>query len=86
MTEKQGETVLDPRLTWFIAIGNNHNWGRAQTAKAAVANMQRQGGQKATEYIVYAATGETRVNGMGGLNRPMADPEAVKIKHVKPKK
>lgn len=78
--------MLDPRLTWFIAIGNQHNWGRAETEKAAIANMKRQSGRATTEYIVYAATKETYVNGMGGLNRPGTDPEAVKIKHVKPKK
>lgn len=88
MNETQGETVLDPRLTWFIALGNNHNWGRAKTEKEAVANMRRAGGasHKTTEYIVYAATEKTYVNDMGGLNRPGVDPEAVKIKHVKPKK
>jgi hypothetical protein len=85
MTETQGETALDPRLNWFIALGNNQGWGRAQTEKAAVANMKRQGG-KVTEYIVYACTEKTYVNGMGGLNRPGTDPEAVKIKHVKPRK
>jgi len=80
MTTTQGE--LDPRLTWFIALGNNHGWGRAETEKAAIANMRRQGGT-VTEYIVYAATKETYVNGMGGLNRPGTDPEAVLIKRWK---
>jgi hypothetical protein len=88
MTETQGETVLDPRLNWFIALGNQYNWGRAETEKQAIANMKRAGGssRKTTEYIVYAATEATYVNDMGGLNRPGTDPEAVKIKHVKPKK
>jgi len=87
MNETQGETVLDPRLNWFIALGNRYNWGRAQTEKAAIANMHRAGGsKKADEYIVYACTEKTYVNDMGGLNRPGADPEAVQIKHVKPKK
>lgn len=79
----QGETELDPRLNWFIALGNNHSWGRGDTEAKAIANM-RQGG-KVTEYIVYAATEKTYVNDMGGLNRPGTDPEAVKIRHVKPK-
>lgn len=84
----QGETTPDPRLCWFIALGNNHNWGRAETEKAAIANMKRAGGssRKTTEYIVYACTEKTYVNDMGGLNRPGADPEAIRIKHVKPKK
>lgn len=82
----QGETALDPRLTWFIAIGNQFNWGRAETEKNAIANMRRQSGRPTTEYIVYRVTEQTYVNGMGGLNRPAGDPEAVKIKHVKPKK
>jgi hypothetical protein len=85
MNETQGETVLDPRLTWFIALGNNHGWGRGDTEQKAIANMRRQGG-KVTEYIVYACTEKTYVNDMGGLNRPGVDPDAVKIKHVKPKK
>ena len=82
MTE---ETALDPRLTWFIALGNQFNWGRAQTEKQAIANMKRAGGssRKTTEYIVYAATEETYVNDMGGLNRPGTDPEAVEIKHIR---
>lgn len=85
MNETQGETMLDPRLTWYIAMGNNQGWGRAETVKAAIANMRRQGG-KVTEYAVYAATEGTYVNDMGGFNRPRIDPEPVKIKHVKPKK
>jgi hypothetical protein len=87
MNETQGETTLDPRLCWFIALGNNHGWGRAETEKAAIANMRRQGG-KVTEYVVYAATEGSYVNDMGGLNYPTVDgqPAPIKIKHIKPKK
>ena len=28
---------------WYIAVGNAHNWGRAQTIKGALVNMRRAG-------------------------------------------
>jgi hypothetical protein len=92
MNETQGETTLDPRLTWYIAIGNLRSWGRAESANRAIAHMHREargwlsGGMKTTEYVVYRASEGTYVDGMGGLGWPKDDPAPIKIKHVKPKK
>lgn len=75
----------DDPLKWFIAVGNNHGWGRSnQSAAAAIARMNRNGlqGQKATKYAVYRCTEATEVGGMGELIRPAGDPPAVKIKQV----
>jgi len=85
MRETFMSEVRDARLNWYIALGNQFNWGKAESEKAAVANMKRQSSRKTTEYIVYAATKDTYVNGMGGLTRPNADPAAIKIKHIKVK-
>jgi hypothetical protein len=89
MNEKQGETVLDPRLTWFIAIGNAMSWGRAQTEKQAIANMRRNEAAKTTEYVLWACPEEaTVVDHLGGaaVSWPKPGAEPVRIKHVKPKK
>ena len=93
MSETQGETVPDARLTWYIAIGNLRSWGRAKTEKQAIANMHREGRSwltgnvKADEYVVYHVGENAYVNDMGCVAWPTAtDPEPVKIKHIKPKK
>jgi hypothetical protein len=62
----------DARACWFIAVGNNHGWGRAETEKEAMANMHRNGG-RATEWSLYRCTEGTYVNDMGGLNYPTVD-------------
>ena len=53
---------------WFIARGNNMNWGRARTIAAAVRNMESNG--KATEYVVHRVSKWTQVDGMGALTFP----------------
>jgi hypothetical protein len=85
MNETQGETVLDARLTHFIAIGDNHGWGKAETEQGAMANMRKAGGPY-KRFFLYRATTGTYVNDMGGFSRPGADPEPVKIKEHNPKK
>lgn len=79
-----GEVTLPQPEEWFIAVGNNHGWGRARTLDAAVQNMRRQGG-KVTSYVVHKVNKYTQVNDMGSLTFPrgMGDPELVKT--VKPK-
>ena len=67
--------------TWFIAIGNNHGWGRARTEKQAIANMRRQGG-KPTQYVVYRVNQWTRVNDMGGLSHPRGYGEPIEVKRT----
>ena len=89
MNEKQGETVLDPRLTWFVAIGNAMSWGRAQTEKQAIANMRRHQMAPTTEYVVWACPeSATVVDHMGGaaVSWDRSGAEPVRIKHIKPKK
>ena len=54
---------------WFIARGNNLGWGRAQTEKAAIASMRKQGGN-VTDYIVHRVSKWTMVDGMGNLSFP----------------
>lgn len=74
-----------PSLTWFIAVGNNHGWGRSNKSEAdAIRNMNKNElqGRKATKYAVYRCTSETYVNDMGGMNRPAGHPAAVKIRQV----
>jgi len=65
-------------LTWFIAIGDQMNWGRAQSRKQAVANMRRQA-STTKDYIVYSVTEKTYVNDMGGFTRPTGDPAPVEV-------
>ena len=68
---------------WFIARGNDLNWGRARTIEDAVRNMQRNG--KATEYVVHRVSKWTQVDGMGSLSYPIGiDP--VEVKKVSKKK
>ena len=64
---------------WFIAIGNNHGWGRARSLQAAIANMRRQG--KASAYGVYTVSKWTLVNDTGGLSWPKGI-EPVEVKRV----
>jgi len=75
----------DPRMTYWIAVGNNHGWGRSdKSEKQAIANMNRNGlqGTKATKFAVYRCTPQMTINEMGGLTRPADDPPAVKIRQV----
>lgn len=79
------DVACDPRLTFFIAVGNNHGWGRSdKSERDAIRNMNRNGlqGMKATKFAVYRCTPETTINEMGGLTRPADDPPAVKIRQV----
>jgi hypothetical protein len=68
---------------WFIAVGNDHCWGRATTADNAARNMRRNG--KPTEYVIYRCTKWTTVNDMGGLSYP-AGIEPVEVKKVSSKR
>ncbi len=79
----QATIVLDPRLTHFLAIGNNHGWGKATTEKQAIANMNRVG-TKAERFVIYRCTDGTYVNETGGINRPAIDPEAVMVRKQTP--
>jgi hypothetical protein len=69
---------------WYIAIGNNFGWGRAETETQAVANMRRQGG-KVTSYVVYRANKWTAVGDMGGLRYPNGI-KPVEVTRVEPKR
>jgi hypothetical protein len=77
----------DDPLTWFIAVGNNHGWGRSDKSEAqAIRYMNQNGlqGVKATEYVVYKATAEMTVEGVHGqISYPMPGPEPVLIRKVK---
>lgn len=53
---------------WFIARGSAMSWGRAQTIKGAVANMQRNGRSKS--YVVHRVSKWTQVSDMGCLSYP----------------
>jgi hypothetical protein len=89
MNTHQGETVRDPRLTWYIAIGNAFSWGRAQSEAQAIRNMRRNQAAKTTEYVVWLCPEEaTVVDHLGGaaVSWPKPGPEPIRIKHVKPKK
>lgn len=79
MSNDIATTGLDPRLTDFIVIGNNHGWGRAKNEADAIRTMHAQG-NRATEFHVYRCTPETYVNDMGGFTRPSADPAPIKIR------
>jgi hypothetical protein len=68
---------------WFIAIGNDHCWGRASTADNAARNMRRNG--KPTEYVIYRCTKWTSVSDMGGLTYP-SGVEPVEVKRVASKR
>lgn len=81
---EQDATALDPKLTHFIAIGNNHGWGRGETEAEAIRKMHSQG-KRASEFFVYRCTPESFVNDMGGFTRPGADPAPVKIRHTQKK-
>jgi hypothetical protein len=78
-------TKESPR-DWWIAIGNQFNWGRAQTSEAALQNMRRQSSRPTTEWTLYNVHESTVVNDMGGLNWFNAGPEPLLMKHQKPKK
>jgi hypothetical protein len=85
---ERGEIALiqfHPNLSWYIAIGNNHGWGRSdKSEKDAIRSMNANGfrGKKASQYAVYRCTSQTTVNEMGGFTRPMGDPVPVKIRQV----
>jgi len=68
---------------WYIARGNNMGWGRAQTEKAAIASMRRQG--KVSAYCVHRVSKWTMVDGMGSLSWPKGI-EPVEVKRVDPPK
>lgn len=75
----------DP-LKWFIAVGNNHGWGRSdKSADQAVTYMNRNGlqGVKATEFGVYRCTPETTVDGFGNLTYPAGSAKPIKIRSVR---
>lgn len=79
------DTMADPRLSYWLAIGNNHGWGRSdKSEKQAIAYMNKNGlqGMKATKYAIYRCTPNTTINEMGALHRPSDDPVAVQIKRV----
>jgi len=78
-------TKESPR-DWWIAVGNQFNWGRAKTPEAALKNMRREGRGATTEWVLYSVHETTLVNDMGGLNWFMVGPEPVKIKHHRAKK
>lgn len=71
--------LLDARLDHFIAIGDNHGWGRDKSERKAIARMNQEGG-KAKRFVIYRATGATYVNEMGDLVRPQADPAPVLLR------
>lgn len=53
--------------THYICVGNNHSWGRAETEKAAIANMKREGGiSSLTKYRVYVCCSRAYVEEVHG--------------------
>lgn len=83
-----GETMPDPRLNWFIAIGNAMSWGRAQSEAQAIRNMRNNQAAKTTEYVVWQCSKDAHVvDHLGGaaISWPETDPEPVRVKHIKPK-
>lgn len=80
------ETNPDDPLKWFIAVGNNHGWGRSDKSEAqAIRYMNNNGlqGQKATEFAVYKCTPQTTVEGIWGqLSYPADGPKPVMIRKV----
>lgn len=64
----------------FIALTLNA-WGRGKDKATAVRNLKRHGRFEVERYgyLVYEVTPGTYVNDMGGFNRPMKDPEPVKV-------
>lgn len=75
----------DDPLKWFIAVGNNHGWGRSNKSEAqAIRYMNANGaaGVKATEFGVWKCTEETTVEGWGQLTYPADGPKPIKIRSV----
>jgi hypothetical protein len=75
----------DSPREWWIAVGNQFNWGRAETPEAALRNMRRQSGRPTTEWTLYSVHETATVNEMGGINWFSDGPEPVLITHHKPK-
>lgn len=67
----------------YIAIGNGV-WARRETKGLAVAAMRNENNRRLPDYYeVWSCTRETYVNDMGGFNRPIGHPEAVKVSTVR---
>jgi hypothetical protein len=77
------EIELDPRLNWFIAIGNN-GWGRSKSMYRAITTMRRYQSVRSSEYALWACPEGAVVTdgGFGGaaVSWPTDGPEPVRIR------
>jgi hypothetical protein len=78
------DTMADPRLSYWIAVGDNNGWGRSNKTEAeAIKHMNNNGIGKAKRYRLYRCTPNTTLNEMGtGFVRPVDEPAAVLIRQV----
>jgi hypothetical protein len=73
---------LDPALTRYLVIGNNHGWASGETEIGTIKQMHWNGAGGASEFHVYRVTKDTKVDHNGDLTYPKGDAVPVLIRKV----